>query len=77
MAVSLWDQITSLPLRDQLDLAERIQATVPCAPDDLLPNDPQALSDALARARQETLTSPELLMTADSLVESIRSELLL
>lgn len=75
MTVSLWDQITSLPLSDQLDLAERIQATVPCVPDGLLPNDSQALSDALSQARQEAHQSPELLVTAGTLVESIRSEL--
>jgi len=75
MAVSLWEQISSLPLRDQLDLAERIQAGVPHVPLDLLPNDPKSLTEALAQARNEAATSPERLMPAETLVESIRSEL--
>jgi len=75
MTVSLWEQISSLPLRDQLDLAERIQAGVPQAPLDLLPNDPQSLTETLSQARIEAVTSPERLMSAETLIESIRSEL--
>ncbi|MDR0782530.1 MAG: hypothetical protein LBE83_02055 [Propionibacteriaceae bacterium] len=74
--LALWEQVSSLPLRDQLDLVERIEATIPRVRDAFLPNDTNALADALARAREETTTHPEELLTAEALVESIRAELL-
>ena len=75
ITADLWEQVVSLPLRDQLDLAERIQATVPRVPAGVLPDNAEALREAIAESRAQAAREPERLMTAEAVVESIRSEL--
>ena len=76
VASVLWEQIAAPPLRDRLDLVERIQAPVPSVPPDLLPSDLQELARAISAAREDTHARPDNLRSPEALVESLRSDLL-
>ncbi|MDR1264600.1 MAG: hypothetical protein LBK42_03285 [Propionibacteriaceae bacterium] len=75
VSTALWEQVSSLSLRDQFELADRIQSQAPSLPEGVLPMSESELRDLLARSSEAAAAHPEQLVTAEALVDSIRDEL--
>jgi hypothetical protein len=71
---ALWEQVEALPFKDQLDLADRITARIP--PDNELNRmsveEFRAMLDA---SEQEIIDHPELAITPDEFIASLRDRL--
>ena len=74
VSTALWKQVSALPLRDQLELAGRIQAQVPSPPEEILPSTWEGLRDMLATSEAEERDHPELAAPADDAIARIRSQ---
>ena len=70
VATTLWEQVDALPLRERLDLADHIRASVPELPLGILPDTPEELAAALATAHAEAIEHPETLVSGDDLIAS-------
>ena len=74
VSAALWEQVSALPLRDQLELADRIQAQVPYPPESVLPSTWEGLCDMLAAAEAEERAHPELVVPAREAIAQIREK---
>lgn len=74
MSSALWKQVSALPLRDQLELAGRIQAQIPTPPEELLPSTWEGLRDRLARSEAAGRDHPELFVPVNEAIARERAK---
>jgi hypothetical protein len=72
---ALWDEVSTLPLRDRIELSERLNQTIPELPvPPGIPTTAVALAAALAESRRQINEAPETVMTLDEAVRRLRSK---
>ena len=72
---ALWQQVQKLDLSDQLALGDRVYANISPVPDSLLPSTPEELKQEIGEALAEADAHPELCLTAEEAIRTIRAEL--
>ncbi|MDR1237998.1 MAG: hypothetical protein LBK28_07135 [Propionibacteriaceae bacterium] len=72
-SVAVWEQVEALPLREQFELAERIQDTVPEIPSaDLAELSREELRAMLDESYQHAIAHPETLITVEESARQFR-----
>jgi hypothetical protein len=72
-STAVWEQVDALPLREQFELAERIQNTVPEIPSaDLVEVSREELRAMLDESYQQAIAHPDTLITVEESARRFR-----